>query len=135
MISHSQHYLSKIYAKLPLLIHALLTCFPTEFKSVSGSYRRYYNKKIILFIYLLTLFNVDYNTLAAMHQSTPQKKHNKNVNKNIKEVNRICTVLSNIPYILNVRFTYCRWTLFTLPFSNFLFKNFEITRIFSFFRY
>ena len=34
----------------------------------------------------------------------------------------MCTVLSNNPYMLNVRFTYSTSTLFTLPFSNFLFK-------------
>ena len=44
----------------------------------------------------------------------------------------MCTVLSNNPHMLNVSFTYSTLTLFTLPFSNFLFKNFE-RRIFSFF--
>ena len=37
--------------------------------------------------------------------------------------------------MLNVSFTYSTWTLFTLPFSNFLFKNGERRRIFIFFRY
>ena len=34
--------------------------------------------------------------------------------------------------MLNVRFTYSKWTLFTLPFSNFLFKNVERRRIWIF---
>ena len=50
---------------------------------------------IYLFIYLLTLFNVDYKALAAYAlikidyppPSASHKKHNKNVNKSIKEEN------------------------------------------------
>ena len=58
---------------------------------------------VIYFIYLLTLFNVDYKKLeqlcANQNRHPPShKKHNKNVNKNEKEVNRMCTVLSNKPY-------------------------------------
>ena len=47
-------------------------------------------------IYLLTLFNVDYKTLAAYALikidyplSPSHKKHNKNINKNVKEENRM----------------------------------------------
>ena len=47
-------------------------------------------------IYLLTLFNVDYKTLAAYALikidyplSPSHKKHNKNINKNVKEDNRM----------------------------------------------
>ena len=49
-----------------------------------------------LSIYLLTLFNVDYKTLAAYalikidYPPPPShKKHNKNVNKSVKEENRM----------------------------------------------
>ena len=54
------------------------------------------------FIYLLTLFNLDYNTLAAyalikidytpslsLSLSLSHKKHNKNVKKSVKEENRM----------------------------------------------
>ena len=45
------------------------------------------------FIYLLTLFNVDYKTLAAYAlikiDYPPQKKHNENINKSVKEDNRM----------------------------------------------
>ena len=47
----------------------------------------------------------------------------------------MCIVLSNKPYMLNGSFTYSAWTLFILPFSNFLDKNFERRHIFRFFRY
>ena len=57
-----------------------------------------------LVIYLLSLFNVDYKTLAAYalikidypppapppHLPPSHKKHNKNVNKSVKEENRMC---------------------------------------------
>ena len=96
-----------------------------------------------LFIYLLTLFNIDYKTLAAYalikidYPPLAHKKRNKNVNKSVKEDNKqdVYTVLSNKPSLLNVHFTYCTWTLPTLPFFNFLFKNVETRRIFRFFRY
>ena len=45
--------------------------------------------------YLLTLFSVDYKTLAAYalikidYPSPSHKKHNKNVNKSVKEENRM----------------------------------------------
>ena len=47
----------------------------------------------VLFIYLLTLFNVDYKTLPAYalikidYPPSTHKKHNKNVNKRVKEGN------------------------------------------------
>ena len=80
---------------------------------------------IYLLIDLLTLFNVDCKTLAVyplIKIDYPHKKHNKNVNKSIKEDNRMCTVLLHKTYMLNVTLTYSTWPLFTLPFSNFLFK-------------
>ena len=78
-----------------------------------------------------------------MHQSksrTPplpsslsHKKHKKNVNKSVKGTEQdVHTVFSNKPYMLTVRFTYSTWTLFTLPFSNFLFKNVERRQMLSF---
>ena len=50
---------------------------------------------IYLFIYLLTLLNVDYETLVAYalikidYPSSSNKKHNKTVNKSVKEENRL----------------------------------------------
>ena len=41
----------------------------------------------------------------------------------------------NNPFMLNVNLTYSTWTLFTLPFSSFIFKIFERRRIFSFLGY
>ena len=57
---------------------------------------------------------------------------NKNVNRNIGEVDRMSIVLSNKPYMLNVSFTYSAWTLFFLPFSNFLVKNLKVDTFFVF---
>ena len=92
-----------------------------------------------LFIYLLTLFNVDYKILAAYalmkidYPPPSHKKRNKNVNKSVKEDNWMCKQFFQIN--LSVRFTYSTWTLFTLSFSNFLFKKVKRRRIFSFFSY
>ena len=90
-----------------------------------------------LFIYLLYLTSITNHQQLCTNQNrqTPHKKRDKNVNKNVKEDNRICTVLSNKPYMLNASFTYSTWTLFTLLFSNFLFRNFERRCIFNFFSY
>ena len=59
-------------------------------------YFRFIDLFIYLFIYLFTLFNVDYKTLAAYalikidYPPPSHKKYDKNVNKSVKEDNRMC---------------------------------------------
>ena len=68
------------------------TCIP----SPSPRFTAFIYLFIYLLVCLLTLFNVDYKTLAAYalikidYHPPSHKKHNKNINKSVKEDNRMC---------------------------------------------
>ena len=92
-----------------------------------------------IFIYLFTLFNVDYKTLVAYelikidYPSPSNKKHNKNVNKSVKEENRLRMQFFQIT--IHVECTFYIFYMDTFRPCIFQFpKNVE-RRTFSFFRY
>ena len=117
----AHHYLSSIHMREKMRILRTINLAHLCCGKINGGQKlmglRYINNLCNLLIYLLTLFNVDYKTLAA--------------NALIK-IDYPYTVFSNKRYTLNVNFTCSTWKLFTLPFSNFLFKNVEKRGIFSF---